>query len=42
LKVILEHKNCIGVDIASGIETDGEVDLAKIDRISALIASIKL
>jgi indole-3-glycerol phosphate synthase/phosphoribosylanthranilate isomerase len=41
LKVILEHKNCIGVDIASGIETDGEVDLAKIDRISALIASIK-
>ncbi len=32
----LEHDipNCIGVDIASGIETDGEVDWAKIEAIA--------
>ncbi len=39
LDIILTHKNCIGVDIASGIETNGEVDLAKIERISKFVAS---
>lgn len=33
LDQILLYENCIGVDIASGIETDGQVDLAKIGAI---------
>ncbi len=37
LKAILAYKNCIGVDIASGIETEGEVDLAKIGRIAKIL-----
>ena len=40
LEAILAYKNCIGVDIASGIETEGEVDLAKIGRIAQLLALI--
>lgn len=34
LEIIRAYKNCIGVDIASGIETDGAMDLGKIKRIA--------
>ncbi|MBC7774721.1 MAG: hypothetical protein H7246_04720, partial [Phycisphaerae bacterium] len=34
LDAILAYKNCIGVDIASGIETNGKVDLEKIEHIA--------
>ena len=39
LEAILQYKNCIGVDIASGIETDGEVDQQKISGIAARMSS---
>jgi len=28
-----QYDHCIGVDMASGIETDGEVDLKKIEEV---------
>ena len=34
LKTLSHYKNCIGADIASGIETDGQVDLEKISAIA--------
>ena len=34
LNRVLDYKNCIGVDVASGIETNGEVDLLKIEAIT--------
>lgn len=37
LAVVKKYPNCIGVDIASGIETEGMVDAAKIERIGALL-----
>lgn len=33
LEAAAAHPNCIGVDVASGIETDGAVDVVKIGRI---------
>lgn len=41
LEAALGHKNCIGVDIASGIERNGVVDLSKIDRIKGIVDSGK-
>lgn len=41
LEAALGHKNCIGVDIASGIERNGVVDLSKIDRIKGIVESSK-
>ena len=42
LDAVLAFKNCIGVDIASGIETEGKVDLAKIERIAEQLAALPL
>ncbi|MFN0215005.1 MAG: bifunctional indole-3-glycerol phosphate synthase/phosphoribosylanthranilate isomerase [Saprospiraceae bacterium] len=42
LNVVLDYKNCIGVDIASGIETNGEVDLEKIGQIAKHLAALSL
>ncbi len=42
LEAILACKNCIGVDIASGIESGGEVDLEKIERIAQRLAALPL
>lgn len=39
LKRALVFPNCIGVDIASGIETDGEVDMGKIKAIARIVAN---
>ncbi|MBX2893466.1 MAG: bifunctional indole-3-glycerol phosphate synthase/phosphoribosylanthranilate isomerase [Saprospiraceae bacterium] len=41
LEVILDYENCIGADIASGIETDGQVDVGKIHRIAERLADLK-
>jgi phosphoribosylanthranilate isomerase len=38
LDAIATCKNCMGVDIASGIETGGLVDLDKVGRIAASLA----
>lgn len=37
----LSHPNCIGVDIASGIETEGDVDEEKVRRIVRALATRK-
>lgn len=41
LEAILGYKNCIGVDIASGIETEGQVDFWKIQTIARRLAGLK-
>lgn len=40
LDLVLNYKNCIGVDIASGIETDGQVDSAKMNVIKNRLSSL--
>jgi len=42
LEAILAYKNCIGVDIASGIETARAVDLEKIRGIAQRLVSLSL
>ncbi len=42
LEAVLAYKNCIGVDIASGIETEGEVDLIKIGQIAQGLVALSL
>ncbi len=42
LEAILAYKNCIGVDIASGIETEAEVDLEKIESIAQRLVLLPL
>ena len=42
LDTVLAYQNCIGVDIASGIETDGLVDFRKISRIARGLAVLPL
>lgn len=39
LAAVESFENCLGVDIASGIETGGEVDLSKIGRIARFLQS---
>jgi len=41
LEAILDYENCIGVDIASGIETEGRVDFGKIQTIGRRLAGLK-
>jgi indole-3-glycerol phosphate synthase / phosphoribosylanthranilate isomerase len=41
LAAALGHPQCIGVDVASGIETDGAVDVAKIGRIAERLAALR-
>ena len=41
LEAILYYENCIGVDIASGIETEGRADMGKIQTIARLLADLK-
>jgi indole-3-glycerol phosphate synthase len=41
LDAALGHPQCIGVDVASGIETDGAVDVAKIGRIAERLAVLR-
>lgn len=41
LDVILDYQNCIGVDIASGIETDGRVDRQKIETIAGRLKNLR-
>jgi len=41
LEVILDYENCIGVDIASGIETGGQADLTKIEGIARRLLHLK-
>ncbi|MDO8970976.1 MAG: phosphoribosylanthranilate isomerase, partial [Saprospiraceae bacterium] len=42
LETVLAYQNCIGVDIASGIETEGLVDFGKIRRIARGLAVLPL
>jgi indole-3-glycerol phosphate synthase len=42
LDTVLAYQNCIGVDIASGIETEGLVDFGKIRRIARGLAVLPL
>ena len=42
LEAVLNHKQCIGVDIASGIETEGTVDLEKIRHIAQRLVALPL
>ena len=35
LEAVLPYKNCIGVDMASGIETDGAVDVERVRAVAA-------
>jgi len=42
LEAVLGYKNCIGVDIASGIESEGKVDLGKTRRIAQRLVSLSL
>ncbi|MBK8555770.1 MAG: hypothetical protein IPL65_08370 [Lewinellaceae bacterium] len=42
LKLAANHKNCIGVDVASGIETTGLVDAEKVARLSAAAKGLAL
>ncbi|MGB0522688.1 MAG: hypothetical protein ACPGJS_06995 [Flammeovirgaceae bacterium] len=37
---ILNYDHCIGVDMASGIESDGEVDAAKIEEVREKLANL--
>ncbi len=39
---VLRYRNCIGVDIASGIETDGRVDPEKITAVGRALKSLNL
>ncbi|MEO6758637.1 MAG: bifunctional indole-3-glycerol phosphate synthase/phosphoribosylanthranilate isomerase [Saprospiraceae bacterium] len=39
---VLAYKNCIGVDIASGLETAGQVDAEKIQLVSAGLSRLSL
>ena len=41
LEAILEYENCIGVDLASGIETGGQVDSEKTETIARRLANLK-
>jgi len=41
LEAILGYENCIGVDIASGIETEERVDMGKIQSIAQRLADLK-
>ena len=38
---VLAHERCIGVDIASGIETAGAVDITKVRRIAAQLSCVR-
>ena len=40
LEAMLGYQNCIGVDIASGIETNNKIDRKKMDRIALKISSL--
>jgi indole-3-glycerol phosphate synthase/phosphoribosylanthranilate isomerase len=40
LALVRVHPNCIGVDIASGLETDGVVDIQQLERIAAHLKQI--
>jgi len=42
LEAVLAYKNCIGVDIASGIETEGAIDLIKIGQIAQGLVALSL
>ena len=42
LEAVLTCKNCIGVDIASGIETDYQVDLDKVRHIAQRLSALSL
>ncbi|HRI58829.1 MAG TPA: hypothetical protein PK228_03875 [Saprospiraceae bacterium] len=41
LEAILDYENCIGVDIASGIESNGQVDLEKIQSIATRLLTLR-
>jgi phosphoribosylanthranilate isomerase len=42
LDAVLGHPNCIGVDIASGLETAEKVDLEKTRRIAQRLVTLSL
>lgn len=42
LERVLCYRNCLGVDIASGIETDGRVDPEKINAVGRALKSLNL
>lgn len=41
LELLLWHRQCIGVDMASGIETDGMVDTQKIEHIGQQMSALE-